>query len=125
MSDNVKKYGLWALKILAALAFLSAGYFKLTGAPMMVQTFDAIGVGQWFRIVTGAIEVAGAVLLFVPGIQAYGASLLAATMVGAVIAHVTILGAATMLPAVILLLITATIAWAHRAQLPIGQGAHA
>ena len=28
---------------------------KLPGVEMMVGTFDAIGVGQWFRYVTGAI----------------------------------------------------------------------
>ncbi len=118
MSDNVKKYGLWILKALSAVAFLSAGFFKLTGAEQMVQTFDAVGVGQWFRYVTGVIEISGAVLLFVPGFQAYGASLLAATMVGAVIAHTAILGVATMPPAVVLLVITTTIAWGHRRQLP-------
>ena len=50
-----------------ALAFATAGLAKLTGVEKMVGTFDAIGIGQWFRCVTGLIEVGAAVLLFVLG----------------------------------------------------------
>ncbi len=119
MTSNVQKYGLLALKILAGLAFLAAGLAKLAGAEMMVGTFDAVGVGQWFRYVTGAIEVGAAIVLFIPGIQAFGAALLTVTMVGATLAHIVVLGTDTMLPAIVLGLITAVITYAHRDQLPI------
>ncbi len=119
MSSNTRKYGLWALKIIAGLAFLAAGVAKLSGAPMMVATFDAIGFGQWFRYLTGAIETVSAVLLFVPGVQAFGALLLAATMCGAILAHILVLGAATGIPALVLLAITGTITFAYRGQLPL------
>ena len=79
------------VKVLLTLAFLAAGIGKLIGAPMMVETFDTIGLGQWFRYVTGIIEVGGAVLLWVPRRQSWGAALLGATMVGAVLAHVVLL----------------------------------
>jgi len=59
--------GAWVLQGLLAAAFLAAGGAKLAGVPMMVQIFDQIGMGQWFRIVTGLVEVAGAVALLVPG----------------------------------------------------------
>ena len=85
MNTAVAKWGLIAIKALLTLAFLAAGYFKLTGNEMMVGTFDAIGWGQWFRYVTGAIEVGGAVLLWVPGLQAIAAAVLGATMVGAIV----------------------------------------
>ena len=116
MNDNVRKYGLLVLKILAGLAFIAAGIAKLLGAEMMVATFEAIGVGQWFRYVTGAIEVASAVLLFVPGKQVYGAGLLVCTMIGAVVAHTFILGPSAM-PALGLGAISAIIFYAHRNQL--------
>lgn len=116
MNDNVKKYGLLALKILAALAFLAAGSAKLLGVEMMVGTFEAIGVGQWFRYVTGIIEVGSAILLFVPGKQAYGAGLLLCTMIGATLAHLFILGPSAV-PAIILGLISALILYVHRGQL--------
>ncbi|WP_421726361.1 DoxX family protein [Bauldia sp.] len=112
-------YGLWALKIVAGLAFIAAGAAKLIGAEMMVQTFEAVGVGQWFRYVTGIIEVGGGALLFVPGLQAIGAVLLTATMIGATITHLFVIGGSPV-PALVLLVITAVIAWAYRHQLPVG-----
>jgi uncharacterized membrane protein len=36
----------------------------------MVGLFDAIGIGQWFRYLTGGLEVLGAVALLVPGSRA-------------------------------------------------------
>jgi len=114
MTDSAKKYGLMAIKIVASLAFLAAGFAKLASVEMMVATFDAVGVGQWFRYVTGAIEITGAILLWLPGRQFYGAALLAVTMIGAVISHIFILGTATMGPAVMLLVLTAIIANAYR-----------
>jgi len=69
MSENVKKYGLLAIKAVLTLAFVAAGFAKLSGQEMMVQTFEAVGVGQWFRYVTGIIEVGAAVLLWVKGMQ--------------------------------------------------------
>lgn len=115
MNDTVKTYGLWALKIVAALAFLAAGTAKFMSVPMMVETFENVGVGQWFRYVTGTIEIAGAVLLFVPRKAFYGASLLAVTMVGAVLTHLVLIGGSPV-PAIFLLLITGTIAFATREQ---------
>ncbi len=35
-----------------AAAFLAAGGAKLAGVPAMVEMFEKVGVGQWFRIVT-------------------------------------------------------------------------
>ena len=39
------------------LMFFMAGGNKLAGNPQMVGLFDVIGIGQWFRYVTGALEV--------------------------------------------------------------------
>ncbi len=115
MQTNMKKYGLIALKSLIALAFLAAGLAKLAGVEMMVATFDAVGVGQWFRYLTGAIEVSAAVLLFVPGKQAIGAGLLVATMIGAVLAHFLIIGPSAV-PATVLGFGALAILFAHRDQ---------
>jgi len=101
---------LWTLQILSAAMFLFAGSLKLMGEPMMVQAFGAIGLGQWFRYVTGGIEVASAILLLIPALAAYGAAVLALTMVGAIITHVFILGGSPLIP-IVLLGATATIAW--------------
>lgn len=112
---NVSRYALWALKIIAGLAFLAAGAAKLAGAQQMVAVFDGVGVGQWFRYATGLIEIAGAALLFVPGKAIYGAGLLGCTMIGAIFTHLFLIGGSPV-PAVVLLLICAAIAWMHRDQ---------
>jgi putative oxidoreductase len=100
----------WILQILAAAAFLSAGIPKLLGDPMMVGMFDEIGVGQWFRYVTGGIEVGSAFLLLLPGRAVFGAILLACTMVGAILTHFFVLHSPPTGP-VVLLILVAIIAW--------------
>ena len=52
----------------------------------MVQMFEKVGVGQWFRFVTGAFEVSGAILLLIPRLTFYGTTLLLLVMVGGVTA---------------------------------------
>jgi putative oxidoreductase len=108
--------GAWVLQGLLAAAFLAAGGAKLAGAAMMVQIFDQIGVGQWFRIVTGLVEVAGAVALLVPGFAALGAAWLGATMFFAVLTHLFILHSSA-IPAVILLALNVLAVWLRRDQL--------
>ena len=104
---------LWTLQIASAAMFLFSGTLKLTGAPMMVQLFAAIGLGQWFRYFTGGLEVISAVLLLVPSLARFGALALAVTMVGAILTHVFIVGGSPAVP-IALLVATTTIAWARR-----------
>ena len=111
------KIAVLIVKALLTLAFVAAGVSKLLGVEMMVQTFEQVGVGQWFRYVTGILEVGGAALLWVPARQWLGAALLGATMVGAVLAHLLILGPSA-IPAAALGLLCAFILFAHREQIP-------
>jgi putative oxidoreductase len=110
------RIALWVLQIGLAGMFLLAGSSKLLGDPAMVGLFDAIGIGQWFRYLTGVIEVGSALALLVPAFAVFGALALVATMVGAVVVHLFILGASPALPA-ILLLGSAGVVWARRHQL--------
>ena len=64
------------LRILLSIAFLGAGGAKLAGVDMMVMTFDQIGWRQGFRYLTGAIEVIGVALLWLPRRQVIGAAVL-------------------------------------------------
>lgn len=102
----------WTLSVAAAGMFLMAGGSKLSGAPQMVGLFDAIGVGQWFRYLTGGIEVLGAVALLIPAVALYGAIALGATMVGAVLTHFFVVGGSPAIP-VVLLAATSFIAWSR------------
>ena len=65
-SGKRRKVGLWVLRVLLGAAFLAAGGAKLAGVQAMVEIFDKVGIGQWFRIVTGLLEVGGGILLLIP-----------------------------------------------------------
>jgi uncharacterized membrane protein YphA (DoxX/SURF4 family) len=86
-----KPIALWGLRILMAALFLFAAFMKLTGQPMMVAEFEQIGLGQWFRYFTGALELLGAVALLVPRVSAIGAVLLLLVDIGAFVAQVGVL----------------------------------
>ena len=83
---------LWVLQIAAAGMFLNVGFLKLSGNPQLVSLFQAIGLGQWFRFLTGSLEVAGAILLLIPRASGLGALMLAGVMACAVITHLFIVG---------------------------------
>ena len=100
----------WGVQILTALAFLAAGGSKLSSAPAMVDMFEKIGFGQWFRYVTGSFEVIGAVLLLLPRTAAIGGWLLTAVMIGAIGTHLFIIGGSP-IPATVLLLLAITVGW--------------
>ena len=106
---------LWIVQVALAGMFLLAGGSKLLGAPAMVGLFDAIGIGQWFRYLTGLIEVGSALALLVPSIAVFGALALVATMVGAIVTHLFIVGGSPAMPA-ILLLGSAAVVWTRRHQ---------
>lgn len=113
---------LWIVKIVVALVFLAAGLAKLAGVQAMIDVFNTIGLGQWFRYVTGAVEVIGAVVLLIPSRAVFGALLLACTMVCAVITHLTVLPGSPV-PAAILFALSAVIAWVQRDQIRRAIGA--
>jgi hypothetical protein len=104
---------LWALQVAAAAMFAMAGFAKLSGAPEMVGMFDAIGAGQWFRYLTGALEVGGAVLLLLPALAGVGGLLLAGVMAGAILTHLFIVGGSPAVPTVLLVVLLA-IAYGRR-----------
>ena len=108
--------GLWAAQVALAGLFLLAGSSKLAGSSETDALFEAIGAGQWLRYVTGLVEVGSALALFVPSLAPFGAVALVATMLGAIAAHVFVLGVSPALPAVLLLAALA-VAWARRGRL--------
>src|SRR5216683_6141976 len=104
---------LWVLQIAAAGMFLMVGFLKLSGNAQLVGLFEAIGLGQWFRYLTGTLEVAGAILLLLPRTSGLGALMLAGIMICAVVTHVFIVGGSP-LGAIILLVVTGVVAWGRR-----------
>ena len=99
---------IWVLRVFLGLAFLTIGVAKLTGSLHTVETFAAFGWGQWFRYLTGLLDLIGALLLFVPRWTCYGALLLTCT-VG--LATVLSLTKPDFWPSLALTLLAATLTW--------------
>ena len=104
---------LWVIQISAAAMFLMAGANKLSGNEQMVGMFQAIGFGQWFRYLTGSLEVIGGLLLFVPSLAGFGGLLMTGVFLGAVATHLFIIGGNPTM-AIVLLAASSFIAWGRR-----------
>lgn len=70
----------WILRVLLGVIFLGIGIEKLTGTMGTIPFFDAIGRGQWFRYFSGALDTAGALLIFVPRWTSLGALIITCTV---------------------------------------------
>ena len=80
MTGRVRLITTWSLRILLGVAFLGIGIEKLTGTMGTIPFFNAIGWGQWFRYATGALDTAGALLIFLPRWTSYGALIITCTV---------------------------------------------
>ena len=94
---RVPTIALWSLQALLAIMFAMAGLAKVFGDPAMMEMFVTIGIGQWFRYVVGALEIAGAVGVLIPQLSGLAALGL-------------LLGTSPLLP-VALMLVSAMVAW--------------
>jgi putative oxidoreductase len=103
-------FALWALQGLLALQFAMAGFAKVFGDAAMVEMFATIGVGQWFRYVVGALELAGAVGMLIPRLSGLAALGLVCLMAGATLTNVLVLGTSPLMP-IVLLVVSAVVAW--------------
>jgi putative oxidoreductase len=104
---------LWTLSVLVALAFIGVGGGKLAGTAAMVELFDKVDLGQWFRYFTGLLEVAAGIGLLISRYALYAAVLLAIVMLGAIIAHVTVVGGSPA-PAAVLFVLSGIIAYLRK-----------
>ena len=103
----------WSLQILLALVFLASGGAKLVALDPMVDLFAQIGVGQWFRVVTGLIEVSAALCLLKRSAAWIGAALIVCTMIGATIVHLAVVPSSPV-GAVVLGVLAAIVLWLRR-----------
>jgi uncharacterized membrane protein YphA (DoxX/SURF4 family) len=94
----------WILRLAVAGVFLSVGADKFYADSLWVKLFNQIGWGDWFRYLTGTLQVTGAVLVVVPRTFLIGIGLLACTMLGATAVWIVRFGAPgnAIIPAAIL-----------------------
>jgi uncharacterized membrane protein YphA (DoxX/SURF4 family) len=91
MRGKSRKISIWILRLLLGLIFIFVAISKLTGTGNTVQYFAAIGWGQWFRYLTGSLDLLGVILLFVPRWTGYGALILACSIGSAAVISLTVL----------------------------------
>ena len=105
-------FKIWVIRIPVVLVFLLIGITKFNNDPRgeWVKIFEQIGFGQWFRYVTGAIQVTGAVLLLTRWTRTLGAAMLVCTMIGAMIVDILVMHAIgfALAPMVLLCAVVAT-----------------
>jgi len=113
-------------KLIAAFILLQTLFFKFTGASESVYIFTTVGIDPAGRIVSGFVELIASVLLFVSGLNWLGALLALATMSGAILTHLAILGieiigdgGSLFFLACLVWVCSANIAWNKRKQIPI------
>ena len=120
-SNRIGNVVAWGLQILLAALFLLVGSAKFgSHSEMWVQMFTAIGIGQWFRIFTGGLEILCAILLLIPRSAAIGAALLSCTMVAAFFIRLFVVRGPTrdaVTPLVYLVLLVVVL-WLRRDRLP-------
>ena len=102
----------WSLQIAAASSFFVVGSAKLIGTEDMVGLFADIGWGQWFRHLTGSLQIFSATLLLFPDKAFWSGLLLILLMVGAIFIHLMLMS--NLLPAFVLLCMTAAVTWLRR-----------
>jgi putative oxidoreductase len=82
----------WLAQLTVAVILLQTLFFKFTGAEESVYIFTTVGAEPWGRIGSGVIELIASLLLLVPAAAPIGAALAMASMAGAILTHLTLLG---------------------------------
>lgn len=102
----------WLLQIALAVFMVVQSAIPLyQGGEYNIETFERIGLGQWFRHFTATVEVAGAIGLLIPPLAGLAALGLVGVMIGAITTELTVRTAAgAVLPAELLVLF-ALVAW--------------
>lgn len=107
----------WALQTLLATIFFAAGIGTLAEIPAAADSVDQVGLGSWFRLFVGVVEIVGAAAISLPDVAVLGALWLAVAMGFAVLTHLFILEDSPV-RAIVLLLASVLVAVLRRDQLP-------
>lgn len=116
----------WMSQLVAAAILGQTLFFKFSAAPEAVWIFTTLGVEPVGRIGTGVLELATVILLLVPRTAALGGLVAVGLMVGAILAHLAVLGVQVQgdggtlfVLALVTAIAGALTAWLRRAELPV------
>ncbi|MGN7414915.1 DoxX family protein [Paenibacillus sp. SAF-068] len=89
--------------VVLASVFVMTGFNKISGADMMIQTFESFSYPTWTMYLLGAAELLSAVGLLIPRTRILASGILTFILIGAVGSHlIYALYAAVPFPAVLL-----------------------
>jgi DoxX-like protein len=111
---RVANVGLWTLQVLLAAVYAFSAAGKLSAEAQNVAGFQAMGLGNTGMYIIGALELAGAIAMFVPRLTGLAATCFVALMIGAVIATLGIGGGAMAAIPATVGVIAAVVAWGRR-----------
>jgi len=82
------------VQVVLGLLFVLIGSMTVAGMKMFVENFRHFGYPQWFRVVTGSLEVLGGLGLLIgirlPWLAALASAGLTLVMLGAILTHLRI-----------------------------------
>jgi hypothetical protein len=111
---RIANVGLWTLQVLLAAVYAFSAFGKLTAEAQNVAGFEAMGLGNTGMYIIGALELAGAIAMFVPRLTGLAATCFVALMIGAVIATLAIGGGALAAIPATVGVVAAVVAWGRR-----------
>ncbi len=106
--------GLWVLQVLLAAVYAFSAFGKLTADAQNVAGFEAMGLGAAGMYAVGALELAGAIAMFVPRLTGLAALCFVALMIGAMILTAMVGGGALVAIPATVGAVAAVVAWGRR-----------
>lgn len=82
----------WILRIVVAVILVQTLYFKFTASEESVYIFSSLGIEPYGRIGTGIAELITVILILIPRTSLLGAVMGCGVMLGAIFAHLFVLG---------------------------------
>ena len=82
----------WIIALLLALVCFRSGLMKMPGIPgeeFWIRDFSRWDYPLWFKTVVGIAELVSGLFLLVPRTAAYGGTIFAMVMIGAIFTHAT------------------------------------
>ena len=113
-TSRLANAGLWTLQVLLAVVYAFSAFGKLTAEAQNVAGFEAMGLGNTGMYIIGALELAGAIAMFVPRLTGLAALCFVALMTGAVIMTLAIGGGALAAIPATVGVVAAVVAWGRR-----------
>lgn len=107
---------LWTLQGVLAAVFAFSALPKLLVVDTVADSARVMGVGTWFLVAIGVLELAGAAGLLIPRLAGTAAACFVPLMVGAVITQVAYFSGAAWYIPLPLLVASAYVAWQRRAE---------